>query len=57
MIGNGGVGKSTMTARYCKGIFTDTYKKTVGVDFLEKEIEVTSMGETVRLMVRGRRLR
>ena len=29
-MGNGGVGKSSMTARYCKGFFTDTYKKTIG---------------------------
>lgn len=31
VVGNGGVGKSSMTARYCKGFFTDTYKKTIGV--------------------------
>jgi hypothetical protein len=32
VVGNGGVGKSSMTARYCKGTFTDTYKKTIGKD-------------------------
>ena len=30
VVGNGGVGKSTMTARYCKGVYTTTYKKTIG---------------------------
>lgn len=39
IVGNGGVGKSSMIQRYCKGIFTKDYKKTIGVDFLEKEIE------------------
>lgn len=39
IIGNGGVGKSSLIQRYCKGIFTKDYKKTIGVDFLEKVIE------------------
>lgn len=38
VVGNGGVGKSSMIQRYCKGIFTQEYKKTIGVDFLEKQI-------------------
>mmetsp|Transcript_116446 Transcript_116446/g.323667 ORF Transcript_116446/g.323667 Transcript_116446/m.323667 type:complete len:273 (-) Transcript_116446:148-966(-) len=51
VVGNGQVGKSSMTTRYCKGFFTDTYKKTIGVDFMEKTIEVEEHGETVKLMV------
>ena len=39
IVGNGAVGKSSMIQRYCKGIFTKDYKKTIGVDFLEKEFE------------------
>ena len=39
IVGNGAVGKSSMIQRYCKGIFTKDYKKTIGVDFLEREIE------------------
>lgn len=50
VVGNGGVGKSSMTARYCKGFFTDTYKKTIGVDFLEKTIDLGS-SESVKLMI------
>ena len=38
VVGNGAVGKSSMIQRYCKGFFTKEYKKTIGVDFLEKQI-------------------
>ena len=38
IVGNGAVGKSSMIQRYCKGVFTHEYKKTIGVDFLEKKI-------------------
>ncbi|XP_013789621.2 ras-related protein Rab-23-like [Limulus polyphemus] len=49
VVGNGAVGKSSMIQRYCKGIFTNDYKKTIGVDFLERQIEVDC--EDVRLML------
>ena len=39
IVGNGAVGKSSMIQRYCKGIFTRDYKKTIGVDFLERQIQ------------------
>ena len=39
VIGNGTVGKSCMIQRYCKGYFTKEYKKTIGVDFLERMIK------------------
>ena len=52
IVGNGAVGKSSMIQRYCKGVFTHEYKKTIGVDFLEKTIEVEgSGGEAVKLMI------
>jgi GTPase SAR1 family protein len=38
IVGNGAVGKSSMIQRYCKGVFTKGYKKTIGVDFLEKQL-------------------
>lgn len=38
VVGNGAVGKSSMIQRYCKGIFTKDYKKTIGVDFLERQV-------------------
>jgi len=49
IVGNGAVGKSSMIQRYCKGIFTKDYKKTIGVDFLERQVYVD--GEDVRLML------
>lgn len=49
IVGNGAVGKSSMIQRYCKGTFTKDYKKTIGVDFLERQI--TTNGEDVRLML------
>ncbi|XP_065062080.1 ras-related protein Rab-23-like [Rhopilema esculentum] len=49
VVGNGAVGKSSMIQRYCKGLFTKEYKKTIGVDFLEKQISLN--GEDVRLML------
>ena len=49
MVGNGVVGKSSMIQRYCNGIFTNEYKKTLGVDFLERLIQVNN--SPVRLML------
>ena len=49
IVGNGAVGKSSMIQRYCRGTFTKTYKKTIGVDFLEKQLR--TRGEDVRLML------
>lgn len=49
IVGNGGVGKSSMIQRYCKGRFTKDYKKTIGVDFLERQIAVDE--EDVRIML------
>ncbi|KAM4835090.1 ras-related protein Rab-23 [Thomomys bottae] len=49
VVGNGAVGKSSMIRRYCKGGFTKDYKKTIGVDFLERQIQVND--EDVRLML------
>ncbi|XP_074640974.1 ras-related protein Rab-23-like [Tubulanus polymorphus] len=49
IVGNGAVGKSSMIQRYCKGIFTKDYKKTIGVDFLERQIDMD--GEDIRLML------
>ncbi|XP_037085778.1 ras-related protein Rab-23-like [Pollicipes pollicipes] len=49
IVGNGAVGKSSMIQRYCRGTFTKEYKKTIGVDFLERMIEVYD--DPVRLML------
>ena len=39
VVGNGAVGKNSMIQRYCKGVFTRDYKKTIGVDFLERQVQ------------------
>ncbi|KAJ3066871.1 Ras- protein Rab-23, partial [Quaeritorhiza haematococci] len=44
IVGNGSIGKSSMIRRFCKGQYCDTYNKTIGVDFLEKEIQVDEKG-------------
>ncbi|XP_043246020.1 ras-related protein Rab-23-like [Amphibalanus amphitrite] len=49
IVGNGAVGKSSMIQRYCRGTFTREYKKTIGVDFLERMLEVYD--DPVRLML------
>jgi len=51
VVGNGGVGKTSMIRRFAKGIYTDEYKKTIGVDFLEKALFVDSLQEEVRFML------
>ena len=48
VLGDGGVGKSSMVRRFATGIFTASYKKTIGVDFLEKTVYLPSIGEDVR---------
>lgn len=39
VVGNGAVGKSSLIQRYCRGYFTKDYKKTIGVDFLERQLQ------------------
>ena len=43
IVGNGAVGKSSMIQRYCRGVFTKAYKKTIGVDFLEKRMRSVAL--------------
>lgn len=51
IVGNGGVGKSSMIQRYCKGIYTKDYKKTIGVDFLERQIEYVFFSSKSQLKI------
>eukprot|EP00727_Mastigamoeba_balamuthi_P002020 m51a1_g11815 putative ras-related protein rab-23 (229) ;mRNA; r:391834-392837 len=52
VVGNGGVGKTSLIQRFCKGAYTDVYKKTIGVDFLEKDgFFVPAAGESVKMML------
>lgn len=51
VVGNGQVGKTSMITRFAKGIFTNEYKKTIGVDFLEKKMHLSSIGEEVTFLL------
>jgi len=51
VVGNGGVGKTSLIKRFCKNVFTEDYKKTIGVDFLEKEVQIPETGQTIRVML------
>lgn len=44
VVGNGRVGKSSLIMRFVKGTFSDEYKKTLGVAFLEKTCFIKSVG-------------
>ena len=49
LIGNSGVGKSCILQRYMKHTFEESYKCTIGVDFLMKSIVIN--GQTVKLQL------
>eukprot|EP00499_Haloplacidia_sp_CaronLabIsolate_P006770 CAMPEP_0196771892 /NCGR_PEP_ID=MMETSP1104-20130614/1940_1 /TAXON_ID=33652 /ORGANISM="Cafeteria sp., Strain Caron Lab Isolate" /LENGTH=363 /DNA_ID=CAMNT_0042142023 /DNA_START=33 /DNA_END=1121 /DNA_ORIENTATION=+ len=51
VVGNGGVGKTSLTTRFAKGIWTDSYKKTIGVDFMERTLSLADWEDPVTLMV------
>lgn len=51
VVGNGQVGKTSMITRFAKGIFTNEYKKTIGVDFLEKKMYLNAVGEDVTFLL------
>ena len=47
VVGNGKVGKTTLTIKYVKGKFTTEYKKTLGVDFLNIKKYIKSIDKEV----------
>jgi small GTP-binding protein len=49
LIGNSGVGKSSIIQRYMKNTFEESYKCTIGVDFLMKTLNLN--GKTVKLQL------
>ena len=40
-----------MITRFAKNSYTDEYKKTLGVDFLEKEMFISEKGEDVKFHI------
>eukprot|EP00898_Chlorokybus_atmophyticus_P005424 jgi/Chlat1/5883/Chrsp4S06391 len=51
VVGQGGVGKTSLIRRFTRGTFSTDSKKTIGVDFFESSLHVESLGEDVRLML------
>ena len=51
VVGNGVVGKTSLTQRFAKNIFTNEYKKTLGVDFLMKKAYIKSIDKEVEFMI------
>ena len=41
------IGKTCLITKFVKNIFLDEYKKTLGVDFLQKKHQIKEMGEEV----------
>ena len=42
ILGNAKVGKTQVVCRYCDEAFTKNYKKTIGVDFFQKRLELSA---------------
>lgn len=42
IVGDSGIGKSSLINMYCDGNFTDSYISTIGVDFKLKNIDITN---------------
>ena len=51
VVGNGHVGKTSLTTRYCKNSFSGEYKKTIGANYLEKRDVTLDCGEVVNMMI------
>lgn len=51
LIGDGGVGKTSMAQRYVHGIFNADYKATIGTYISKKECEFKELGTSIRFMI------
>jgi small GTP-binding protein len=49
ILGDGGVGKTTLVARYLSGVFNDSLKITIGVNFYVKKFEFQENTVTLQL--------
>ncbi|MGY5855998.1 MAG: Rab family GTPase [Candidatus Thorarchaeota archaeon] len=48
LLGEAGVGKTSLVRRYTENVFDDEYKQTIGTTFATKDIDVTGSDSTVR---------
>ncbi|KAG5464474.1 hypothetical protein LSCM1_00663 [Leishmania martiniquensis] len=51
VVGDGNVGKTCMLRRFVKGDFIEQYRKTIGAEFMEKDVFIRSTNTTVKLML------
>lgn len=51
VVGDGNVGKTCMLRRFVKGDFIEQYRKTIGAEFMEKDVFLRSSNTTVKLML------
>ncbi|RNF11892.1 small G-protein [Trypanosoma conorhini] len=51
VVGDGNVGKTSMLRRFVKGEFVNQYKKTIGAEFMEKNVFLHQSNTTVKLML------
>lgn len=51
VVGDGNVGKTCMLRRFVRGEFIEQYRKTIGAEFLEKDVFLRSSNTTVKLML------
>ena len=51
VIGNGQVGKSTLTIKFVKNIFTTEYKQTLGVDFLNIKKYIKTIDQEIEFYI------
>ncbi|KAK7201617.1 small G-protein [Novymonas esmeraldas] len=51
VVGDGNVGKTCMLRRFVKGDFVEQYRKTIGAEFMEKDVFLRSSNTTVKLML------
>jgi Ras-related protein Rab-1A len=49
IIGNSGVGKSSLLIRFCDDTFRDMYLTTIGVDFKFKTIDINGTGVKLQI--------
>ena len=49
LIGDGGVGKTTLINRYISGKYSEDFKMTIGVDFYTKNIEVEGINVNLQI--------
>ncbi|MBD3337529.1 MAG: GTP-binding protein [Candidatus Lokiarchaeota archaeon] len=49
IVGDGGVGKTTLVNRYLTGVFRGDYKLTIGADFYVKKIEIDDQRITLQI--------